>query len=214
MIADRLRKARIKAGYESAAAAARAFGWQASTYAAHENGTRGIKLETLEIYAKKYRVPLEWLTHGIDNQPLTTIEPTGIPEIDIRAGMGGPGLLGNGDNGDNVIGNWNLPEAYIRHEIHTAPGQITIIRVQGDSMTPTLQPEDRVMVDKGQTIPISDNIYAIWDGDGVVVKRIRRTANGEDRGWLLVSDNLQVADREMPIDAHIIGRVVWKASKL
>lgn len=137
-----------------------------------------------------------------------------IQEIDIRAGMGASGLLYNGDDGDNVIGSWSLPEAYIRHEIHTSPNQTAIIRVQGDSMVPTLLPEDRVMVDRGQVVPISDNIYAVWDGDGVVVKRIRRTDYSGEKSWLLVSDNPQVADRTMPPEAQIVGRVVWRASKL
>ena len=50
-IADRLKRARIDAGFRSAAEAANRFGWTGSTYASHENGTRGCKPEDVQKYA-------------------------------------------------------------------------------------------------------------------------------------------------------------------
>lgn len=61
---ERLKEARIKLGYESAAAAARAFGWGESTYASHENGARGLQPDTADKYAKAFKVPAEWLLYG------------------------------------------------------------------------------------------------------------------------------------------------------
>lgn len=61
---DRLQKARERAGFETAADAARAFGWGLSTYAAHENGTRGIRTDVAERYAKAFRVKPAYITHG------------------------------------------------------------------------------------------------------------------------------------------------------
>jgi SOS-response transcriptional repressor LexA len=61
---DRLRQARIAAGYEKSVDAARAFGWNEVTYRAHENGTRGLTRTTISKYAKVFRVPVAWLLTG------------------------------------------------------------------------------------------------------------------------------------------------------
>jgi hypothetical protein len=60
---DRLRDARLKAGYETAADAARAFGWKDVTYRAHESQGRGIE-KSLEKYAKAFGVAPGWLRYG------------------------------------------------------------------------------------------------------------------------------------------------------
>lgn len=60
-IADRLRKARLKAGFESAADAARAFGWELPAYRHHENGTRAFDVEAAKRYGRAFRVNPGWL---------------------------------------------------------------------------------------------------------------------------------------------------------
>ncbi len=57
----RLREARIKAGYDSAADAARAFGWEIPAYRHHENGTRAFDVEAAKRYARAFRVNPGWL---------------------------------------------------------------------------------------------------------------------------------------------------------
>ena len=63
-IHDRLKQARIDAGYEHAQDAAEAFGWTAVTYRSHEAGDRGIRKSVAERYARAFRVPFEWLYLG------------------------------------------------------------------------------------------------------------------------------------------------------
>lgn len=63
-IAERLKRARERAGYSTAADAVRKFDWTYPTYSAHENGHRGIKRPDLEKYAFAFDVPLEWLVTG------------------------------------------------------------------------------------------------------------------------------------------------------
>lgn len=64
-IGDRLKKARIAAGYESAAAAARAMGDVSRfTYSQHENATRGIPRDAAIRYARFFGVSVEWLLTG------------------------------------------------------------------------------------------------------------------------------------------------------
>jgi hypothetical protein len=58
---DRLRAARIKAGFNSAAEAARARGWREATYRHHENGTRGFGKDHARAYGRAFGVSAGWL---------------------------------------------------------------------------------------------------------------------------------------------------------
>ena len=60
---ERLKDARIAAGYLEASEAARALGIPEPTYLAHENGSRGFRAKA-DTYARKYKVSLEWLLTG------------------------------------------------------------------------------------------------------------------------------------------------------
>jgi transcriptional regulator with XRE-family HTH domain len=58
---DRLRQARLDAGYETAAAAAEAFGWNRNTYASNENGNAPFSYRKAKDYAAAFGVSAEWL---------------------------------------------------------------------------------------------------------------------------------------------------------
>lgn len=57
---ERLIEARRRAGYDTAADAARAMGVAEATYFAHENGSRGLSRSAIR-YAKFFNVSLDWL---------------------------------------------------------------------------------------------------------------------------------------------------------
>lgn len=57
----RLQDARKKAGYKSAQEAADAFGWTASAYRHHENGTRNFGPDAAKKYGRAFRVKPGWL---------------------------------------------------------------------------------------------------------------------------------------------------------
>ncbi len=60
---ERLRWSR-KRRFETAAEAARFLGIPYGTYSGHENGSRGIKDDEIERYARSFRVSLPWLAYG------------------------------------------------------------------------------------------------------------------------------------------------------
>jgi SOS-response transcriptional repressor LexA len=64
--AERLRAAREKAGYSSAADAARTFAWPEPAYRHHENGTRGFGADAAKKYGRAFKVKPGWLL-GLDN---------------------------------------------------------------------------------------------------------------------------------------------------
>lgn len=66
---ERLRLARIKAGYASAADACRAFGWSEGTYRHHDNGTRGFGADAAKRYGRAFKVKPGYLMmmDGVDD---------------------------------------------------------------------------------------------------------------------------------------------------
>lgn len=61
---ERLAQARKEAGFSTAAAAAAALGVKEPTYMGHENGSRGFRRDSADLYARKFHVALEWLLTG------------------------------------------------------------------------------------------------------------------------------------------------------
>lgn len=60
---ERLKEAREKAGFETAADAAAAMGIASATYSQHENGLRGFKARAAD-YAARFGTTPEWLLYG------------------------------------------------------------------------------------------------------------------------------------------------------
>lgn len=88
--ADRLRQARIKAGYETAKQAAEAMGVPVSTYIQHENGARGYPASRATRYGRFLRVTPEWLLYGRgEGAPVAVPVPINrmVPVLgDVQAG--------------------------------------------------------------------------------------------------------------------------------
>lgn len=87
-ISERLIEARKRAGYETAADAARALGVKAPTYYAHENATSGLRQKVAEQYAKKFKTTAEWLLFGTNDPGMNDaipydIEVAGLPLLGI-----------------------------------------------------------------------------------------------------------------------------------
>lgn len=62
---ERLKSARIAAGFDSARSAAEAHGWNVSTYSGHENGSRQFTIDTAKQYASVFRTSWLWLKEGV-----------------------------------------------------------------------------------------------------------------------------------------------------
>lgn len=66
---ERLKLARINAGFATAKDAAKRVGVPYGTYSGHESGSRGVKKDDLALYARAFNVPLIWLSFGIEDLP-------------------------------------------------------------------------------------------------------------------------------------------------
>lgn len=215
VIAERLKSARIAAGYETAKAATERFGWTFTTYAGHENGSRGIKQETILEYARAFRVTPEWLMFGRGaDGALPEVPPAGhdlVPVYNVQASAGN----GSQVDAEYVVERLAFPPDYLRRITKANPKDLAIIGVKGDSMLPTLKDDDVVMVDLGKRDLSWGGIFVIRvDGDGLLVKRV---SMGSQRGMFkIVSDNAAAfpAVERHAEDVEVIGRVVWYGVKV
>ena len=107
---------------------------------------------------------------------------------------------------------WRLPESMVRHEGDADPEALRILRVRGNSMEPELRDGDRIFVDTARTVPAAGELFVLWDGAGLVVKRVEAlTAEGALR---LVSAHPDYPPYERPAaDVHIVGKVLWKVTR-
>jgi phage repressor protein C with HTH and peptisase S24 domain len=75
---------------------------------------------------------------------------------------------------------WLFPEAMVRHD-RARPNELRMITVDGDSMDPLLSSGDRILIDTSQRVPVPPGIFVIWDGMGLVAKRVEHIPNSEPR---------------------------------
>jgi phage repressor protein C with HTH and peptisase S24 domain len=135
-----------------------------------------------------------------------------VPEIDVRASAG-PGALNEGL--EAVARTWVFPEEMLRHELRARPADLRVITIDGDSMEPLLSSGDRILVDVSQRVPVPPGVFVIWDGMGVVAKRVEHVPSSEPTTVVIRSINPDYPTYERHAEeVTIIGRVIWAAKKL
>jgi phage repressor protein C with HTH and peptisase S24 domain len=81
-------------------------------------------------------------------------------------------------------------------------------------MEPVLSSGDRIMVDTSQRIPVPPGIFVIWDGMGIVAKRIEHILSSDPAKLRIMSVNPDYETYERDAEeVHVIGRVVWSARR-
>jgi phage repressor protein C with HTH and peptisase S24 domain len=144
-----------------------------------------------------------------------------ILEVDVRAGAGGGGVPagvyvvsdGNGNSyaAEGIRDQWIIPASIVREMLHAAPKHIRVFEVIGDSMEPRLQEGDRVFVDIRYRVPSPEGIFALWDGIGVVIKRVQVVRSSDPLRLRIISVNTQYEPYEATLDeVNIIGRYVGR----
>ena len=71
------------------------------------------------------------------------------------------------------------------------------------------------MVDTSRRVPAPPGIFVIWDGKGIVAKRVEHVPHSEPTRIINKSLNpeYQTYERDAE-DVNIIGRVVWASKRL
>lgn len=169
--AERLRTARISCGYESANAAAKAFGWNVNSYTSNENGNAPYSYRRAKIYAEAFGVNTQWLYDGTtprEAPPRPAVVERMAPIIGrVGADPEGVVLLAMGqDSGDLAP----IP-----------PGgshKAVALRVVGHSMRGIVDDGGLIYFEDQRTPPTPDMLGHVvvveTDTDEVLVKRLLR----------------------------------------
>lgn len=140
-----------------------------------------------------------------------------IPEYDVvtSAGPGAIPELCSPEDGLRPAEHWKIPRTYIA-AFTEEPDKLAIIRVAGDSMEPEYQAGDRVLIDTAHRIPSPPGIYVLWDGFGLVLKRLELLPGMEEpRRVRIMSINpayssYELTLEEISINGRVIGKWAWK----
>lgn len=133
-----------------------------------------------------------------------------VPKLAIGASAG-PGAS---VDGEAVEGEVAFDPRWLR-DLGADPRALSIIRVEGDSMAPTLGDGDDILVDGGDAAArLRDGIYVLRMDDVLMVKRITR-APGPGR-VSVISDNPHYRSwDDLPLSAiRLVGRVIWTGRRV
>ncbi|MET0238722.1 MAG: S24 family peptidase [Sphingobium sp.] len=133
-----------------------------------------------------------------------------VPRLPLGASAGAGSL----DEDERPEGAIAFPERVLR-DLGGRPDSLSLIRVDGESMAPTLGHGDDIMVDRSDGAErLRDGIYVLRLDDALMVKRVAMTLR-RDR-FSVRSDNPAYPDWEDvdPASVAIVGRVIWAGRRI
>lgn len=134
-----------------------------------------------------------------------------VPRYQVEASAGFGALDGRESRAAPIGFNNRWLREFCQGEIE----KLSIIRVRGDSMVPTLVDGDDIMVDRSLGgMRLNDGVYVLRRDDTLVVKRVaihptthKATVSSDNAAYPIWSD----CD---PAELGIVGRVVWCGRKM
>lgn len=235
-LGQRIREAREAAGIASATDLAAKMRVSREAVSQWEKGETTPRMKRLADLAKALETTVEWLlgsepfpglspdlsTHkSRGRETITATQPEYVPEVDFRAGAGGGGFTTTRDSDgelrilDEVVKDrWLIPPSYMR-DLGVSQSRAFVVEIKGDSMSPTLESGDRVMVDMSDRIPSPPGVFVLWDGYSMVAKRLDHVHGTDEPRLSIMSDNPKHKAYEQPLDeVNVVGRVVWRAQRM
>lgn len=191
LMADRLRRARISAGFGRATEAVRKYGWNYSRYMNYENGERAIPPKQAILFAAAYGVTVDYIyfgkghilnqiegTHGISSRTVRRIPLVALENIAEfqRIASGSEPMLAvtvpvSGDE--------------------TLPDRIIFIEIEDKSMSNTnepvsFEPGDKAMIDIDASPTPSDFVLALVPEEGTALFRLYREVGRAEDGSIII----------------------------
>lgn len=146
---------------------------------------------------------------GSAGEESATLVP--VPRLDVGASAG-PGAAAESEP---ALGRIGFDAQWLRRLGLSGRDRLSLIRVAGDSMTPTLSDGDDILVDGGDPAGgLRDGIYVLRIDEALVVKRL--ALHPEARRVSVRSDNPAYPSWPDcdPARIDVVGRVVWVGRRL
>ena len=171
---------------------------------------RRLREDERRTLARYFSIP-ESMLGGRDDDAEVQPGMIAISRSAVRASAG-PGAIPAGEEGQPYFA---FDRRWLKALTGASAEHLSIIRVEGDSMAPTLNAGDDILVDLGDCGDrLRDGIYVLRTDDALVVKRL--ALNPVGRRVTVQSDNPSYADwPDCGLDEiNCIGRVIWSGRKV
>lgn len=136
-----------------------------------------------------------------------------IPQYDAKAAAG----LGTENPHVEIHSTLAFKKNWLRSK-GAKPEHLIVIYADGQSMQPTINDKDVLLVDRSKIDPVDRQVFVLAGTEGAIVKRLIQMPLGS---WILRSDN---EDKDNHPDRHflrsdgnehrIIGQVIWRGGDL
>ena len=160
-----------------------------------------------------FKVDLTWLLTGEQSEggQVTGAAPgkeiVYAPMFDVQASAGTGASVGAEDISDYFA----LDKGFLSRQLGVSGENLAFVTISGDSMLPTFQDGDQVLVDMSSREANSEAAYLLKTDDGLMAKRLKRS----NYKLSVVSDNpdypswtINLAELE---DNPVLGKIVWCA---
>ncbi|MCD5994181.1 helix-turn-helix transcriptional regulator [Pseudomonas sp. CDFA 602] len=194
------------------------------------NRRTALNIKAASVFAKHLKVPIEEFSTRLANElknltdtpALSDDEPDSerddnfafIPQYTAKAAAG----LGHENPHVESVNTLAFKRDWLRAKGLNSKHLIAI-SADGDSMWPTINHHDVLLLDTSKTEPADGQVFVLTSSDrGAIVKRLIKTALG---GWIIRSDNDDCDDyadvmlaRSEVNEHRIIGKVIWRGGDL
>jgi len=129
-----------------------------------------------------------------------------VPVYDVHASAGYGSLI----HSEQIVDHLAFKKTWLSQDLSIAGSELALVTVKGDSMEPTLEEGDLILVDLIQNEVQRDGIYLIQFDGALLAKRIQRDY---DKNIHIISDNPLYKEfvlvSEQTNQVKIVGKVVW-----
>jgi transcriptional regulator with XRE-family HTH domain len=189
-IADRLRRARIDAGFERASDATRRFGWSYSRYMNYENGERAVPPKQAILFASAYGVSVDYIYFGKGD---FSHETQGAPGLSSRMVRRVPLLALENMSELKRIASGQEPAFAVSVPISSyepVPDRCIFIEISDKSMSHpeepfSFEPGDKALIDLDATPSPSDFVLAIVPEERTALFRLYREVERSKDGSIV-----------------------------
>jgi len=206
-IKDRLRKAIVASGLSIKEVSEKSQ-IPYATLQKYLSGTYKPHVKNLQRLVRVLQIDIEWLLTGKGTPKKGEDEYAYVARVDAAVGAGQAYELVT----EEVKGLYAFRRDWLARKGN--PENMRLVTVYGDSMSPTLEDGDIVLVDLSRRRIVPGGIYAIRIEDGLMVKRLHPLPGGRIR---IISDNPSYAPIEVDPgreDFEVIGKVLWAGRDL